>query len=192
MGIHMTIKCSQIKGCIRNAHQYSENYKLSQLAHFRKYHYQYRFRFYSITHLDLRYAWITWIKIMANADATPNNESFAAKMLSELVGSPLNIGLLVVCGILLYKIFAGRRTSPPPPRKPELPKMKKRDFTLEQLKEYDGRGSDERILIAVNGKVFDVTRGKRFYGPGKVVRGNSKNYCIKHFERMAQRATKLD
>ena len=43
--------------------------------------------------------------------------------------------------------------------------MKKHDCTLEQLREYDGRGPDGRILIAVNFKVFDVTRGKRFYGP---------------------------
>ncbi|KAK3099425.1 hypothetical protein FSP39_004154 [Pinctada imbricata] len=102
---------------------------------------------------------------MANEESVDKTEGFITKLVTELVSSPLNIGLLCICGFLLYKIFAGRRSSPPP-RKPELPKMKKQDFTLEQLKEYDGRGLEGRILIAVNGKVFDVTRGKRFYGPG--------------------------
>ena len=35
-----------------------------------------------------------------------------------------------------------------------------------QLLKYDGSDADGRICVAVNGKIFDVTRGKRFYGPG--------------------------
>ncbi|XP_036788631.2 membrane-associated progesterone receptor component 2 isoform X2 [Manis pentadactyla] len=45
-----------------------------------------------------------------------------------------------------------------------LPRMKKRDFSLEQLRQYDGSRTP-RILLAVNGKVFDVTKGSKFYGP---------------------------
>nr|KAG5701778.1 hypothetical protein BaRGS_000768 [Batillaria attramentaria] len=72
-----------------------------------------------------------------------------------------------ICGFLIYKIIASRRTSEPSePKEPELPPLKKQDFSLEQLREYDGKGKEGRILIAVNGKVFDVTKGKRFYGPG--------------------------
>ncbi|XP_061551488.1 membrane-associated progesterone receptor component 2 [Phycodurus eques] len=44
-----------------------------------------------------------------------------------------------------------------------LPKMRRRDLTLEQLREYDGL-RNPRILVAVNMKVFDVTSGKKFYG----------------------------
>ena len=48
--------------------------------------------------------------------------------------------------------------------------MKKRDFTTRQLKAFDGNKSDEnldsRVLVAVLGKVYDVTKGKSFYGPG--------------------------
>jgi hypothetical protein len=47
----------------------------------------------------------------------------------------------------------------------ELPKLKK-DFTVQELKAFDGNQEDGRVLVAVNGNVFDVTRGKRFYGPG--------------------------
>ena len=39
-------------------------------------------------------------------------------------------------------------------------------MTLEQLKKYDGTDEEGRVCVAVNGKVFDVTRGKKFYGPG--------------------------
>merc|ERR1712122_192133 len=41
-------------------------------------------------------------------------------------------------------------------------------MTLQQLRQYDGvsEASAGRICVAVNGKIFDVTKGKRFYGPG--------------------------
>jgi membrane-associated progesterone receptor component len=93
--------------------------------------------------------------------------NFISKFVSELISSPLNLALLGLCGFLLYKIIMGQKKQEPvPPREPELAKLKKQDMTLEQLREYDGKGPDGRILLAANGKVFDVTRGKRFYGPG--------------------------
>ena len=98
------------------------------------------------------------------------SKGFFLNFMSELVSSPLNLALLGLCGFLLYKIISGKRQEQPSkPPEPELPPLKKRDFTLEQLREYDGKGKDGRLLIAVNGKVFDVTRGKRFYGPGEKV-----------------------
>ncbi|XP_044161865.1 membrane-associated progesterone receptor component 1 [Bufo gargarizans] len=86
-------------------------------------------------------------------------------ILQEIFTSPLNICLLCLCLYLLYKILRGDK----PPESEEsqeerLPKMKRRDFTVAQLKEYDG-AQNPRILMAINGKVFDVTRGKKFYGP---------------------------
>ena len=45
--------------------------------------------------------------------------------------------------------------------------MKKRDLTLTELKKYDGEGPDGRVLVGVLGKIYDVTKGKRFYGPGE-------------------------
>ena len=49
--------------------------------------------------------------------------------------------------------------------------MSKRDFTPKQLKPFDGTKSDDnpegRILIGVLGKVYDMTKGNTFYGPGK-------------------------
>ncbi|CAH8558156.1 unnamed protein product [Dicrocoelium dendriticum] len=50
-------------------------------------------------------------------------------------------------------------------RKPNLTSLQLQDFTLDELRLYDGNGPEGRILVAVNGKVFDVTNnGQQFYG----------------------------
>ncbi|XP_006893833.1 PREDICTED: membrane-associated progesterone receptor component 1 isoform X1 [Elephantulus edwardii] len=89
-------------------------------------------------------------------------------LLHEIFTSPLNLLLLGLCIFLLYKIVRGDQPTAnsdsdddePPP----LPRLKRRDFTLAELRRYDGI-QDPRILMAINGKVFDVTKGRKFYGP---------------------------
>ena len=101
------------------------------------------------------------------SQASSSTKDLLLTFATELVTSPINLALLGVCGYLLYKIIGGRRQDTETiPREPELPRMKKQDMTLEQIRKFDGKGDDGRLLMAVNGKVFDVTRGKRFYGPG--------------------------
>ncbi|KAJ3589085.1 hypothetical protein NHX12_009933 [Muraenolepis orangiensis] len=87
-------------------------------------------------------------------------------VLQEIFTSPLNLCLLGLCLFLLYKIFRGDTPADSlgGEVEPPLPKLKRRDFTLSDLQPFDGL-QDPRILMAVNGKVFDVTRGKKFYGP---------------------------
>lgn len=105
---------------------------------------------------------------MAEVKVDVDRGGMLSNIISEIINSPLNIALVCVITILVYKIFKSRQRVPVEYRiEPELPKMKKRDFTIEDLKKYDGTGDDGRILVAVNGKVFDVTKGKKFYGPGK-------------------------
>lgn len=100
----------------------------------------------------------------------PTENAAGASEKSWSLWSPLNIVLIAVCGVLLYKIFTMNRTEPPQLPK-RLPKMKRQDFTLQQLRQYDGSGKNEddpeRILVAVDGVVFDMSNnGRRFYGPG--------------------------
>lgn len=86
---------------------------------------------------------------------------------NEIFTNPLNVVLLSISAFLLYKIIAGRQTPRPRPEpEVELPRMKKKDLTLDELRKCDGTGEDGRICIAVNGRIYDVTRGKQFYGPG--------------------------
>lgn len=93
------------------------------------------------------------------------------------------LGLLVFGAWRLWRHWSGRRDGPGEGTEgeaPALPRMKRRDFTLQQLRQYGGmpcgeedvggEGSsappgERRILLAVNGKVFDVTKGRKFYGP---------------------------
>ncbi|XP_068214252.1 membrane-associated progesterone receptor component 1 isoform X2 [Palaemon carinicauda] len=96
------------------------------------------------------------------------DESFVGSLLIEIFTSPVNIVLLGICVVLLYKILRSsdgndRVTGP---IEPPIPKMKRQDMTLEQLRQYDGSGEHGRICVAVNSKIFDVTRGKKSYGPG--------------------------
>lgn len=98
---------------------------------------------------------------------TEGAEEIYPGILQEIFTSPLNLSLLGLCIFLLYKIFRGDKPADMGEVEEPLPKLKKRDFTLTELQPYDGL-QNPRILMAVNFKVFDVTRGKKFYGPGKI------------------------
>ena len=90
------------------------------------------------------------------------------------LSSPLQIlGLLIIVFIIRKLVQSKFRKPPPPPREKPLEPIKKRDFTPQELLEYDGV-KQQRVLLAVNFKVFDVTRGKDFYGPGKFM----DRYCV--------------
>jgi len=99
---------------------------------------------------------------------TEETGGLLTEIINEIVSSPINIALVLAIVFLIYKILMGRRESNDTPvisMPPPIPKMKKRDMTLEELLKYDGKGADGRVCVAINGKIFDVTRGKRFYGP---------------------------
>jgi len=103
---------------------------------------------------------------MADSSATSESSGLFSNLFLEIIKSPVNIALVGVITLLVYKIVKSRQRIPEPvPVEPALPKLRK-DFTVAELKQYDGTGPDGRILVAVNGKVFDVTKGRRFYGPG--------------------------
>ncbi|KAF9304874.1 hypothetical protein BGZ74_000320 [Mortierella antarctica] len=81
------------------------------------------------------------------------------------LANPVNWILAAVLGYISYSYFAPSAAPPPPTPRPKLPTLVFREYTPKELSEFDGRTPDTRILMAVNGKVFDVTRGKQFYGP---------------------------
>ena len=111
----------------------------------------------------------------------PEEQTAMGYYIVEFFSSPINVVLLGVCAFLLYKVF--KDTTPPEllPEPTILP-MKRRDFTLDELREFDGGKGEGRILIAVNGKVFDVTRGKKYYGPGRMFQFIKLKKCFGIFE----------
>lgn len=76
--------------------------------------------------------------------------------------------LILLCAFIIRKLLKPRvveKDDLEAERRFSLPPMKKRDFTVNELLEFDGI-KNERVLLAVCGKVFDVTKGRSFYGPG--------------------------
>ncbi|XP_047125518.1 membrane-associated progesterone receptor component 2 [Hydra vulgaris] len=86
--------------------------------------------------------------------------------LSDYITLPVLVGLLIGVVLVIIKILLTKKPEDDEfvSKHEELPPMPKRDFTVTELRHYNGI-NDPRILIAVNGKVFDVTSGKQNYGP---------------------------
>lgn len=105
------------------------------------------------------------------APSEGESPSAVSTILNEIIYSPVNLLLTAIIALLLYKILKSRfgnvHLEPPVP---ELPKLRK-DMTVAELRQYDGTQPDGRVLVAVNGWIFDVTRGRRFYGPGEHFEG---------------------
>lgn len=79
--------------------------------------------------------------------------------------------VFLASAFLLFKLLRKNQQSQTSQQQKFLPKMKRQDFTVEQLRKYDGKGGNpddpERVLVAVDNVVFDMsTNGRRFYGPG--------------------------
>ncbi|KAK2116198.1 hypothetical protein P7K49_006824 [Saguinus oedipus] len=119
------------------------------------------------------------------AGAAAEGGGWAAAALALLTGGGemlLNVALVALVLLGAYRLWvrwgrrglgAGAGAGEESPAA-SLPRMKKRDFSLEQLRQYDG-SRNPRILLAVNGKVFDVTKGSKFYGPGEELEGEGKD-----------------
>ncbi|CAG9562962.1 unnamed protein product [Danaus chrysippus] len=95
------------------------------------------------------------------------SEQEATSSLWDEFTSPVNLILVFFILYLLYKIVKSHfeTIEPAAPAPPPMPKLQK-DMTVAELRKYDGSDPEGRVLIAVNNIIFDVTRGKRFYGPG--------------------------
>lgn len=95
------------------------------------------------------------------------SQQLILSFIREIIKSPINLILVGVIALLVYKIVKSKVDKSVEGVIKRLPKLQ-RDFTVQELKTYDGTGPDGRILVAVNGSVYDCTRGFKFYGPGKI------------------------
>lgn len=77
---------------------------------------------------------------------------------------PYVLGLLVLANFIKSKL----RVTPPEKYKPEekpIPKLENQDMNLSQLRKYNGIDK-ENIVVAVNKKLYDVSKRSDIYGPG--------------------------
>lgn len=61
-------------------------------------------------------------------------------------------------------------------------------MTLDELRRYDGKGSDKRVCIAILGRVYDCTKGYDYYGPGgaySTFAGRDASRALAKFDVMA-------
>ena len=105
-----------------------------------------------------------------SSNKAPINDA-SSNLFSNLVhsvtSSPVNIFLTAICiGLvyLIYKSSQDKRETRSEIRR-DLKPLPRGDMTLAELKQYDGRNDEGRILLAVNREIYDVTKGARFYGP---------------------------
>merc|ERR1719318_528212 len=114
----------------------------------------------------------TIIAMGLDVDADPDLEETEAGIImwiwNEISSSWINMLLTLSILYILYKILFQKEDDQVVAAEPPPPPLAKQDMSLEQLRVYDGESasSEGRICVAVNGKIFGVTRGKRFYGPG--------------------------
>lgn len=87
-------------------------------------------------------------------------------MESEAVVNALLLAACVALALaLIKKIFFPPKFTPAVAVK--LPEIDPRDFTLAELREFDGSDPSKPLLVALSGNVYDVTPSKSMYGPGK-------------------------
>ncbi|KAJ3078419.1 hypothetical protein HK102_004524 [Quaeritorhiza haematococci] len=84
-------------------------------------------------------------------------------LIQALTQNPLNWALLAVVIYLLLGLSTSSQPSLPPSRHPDVVLLK--NFTPAELSQFDGLKTN-KIYMGVNGRVYDVTRGASFYGPG--------------------------
>lgn len=101
---------------------------------------------------------------LSNQETSTN---IVSSLVSSVTSSPLNVFLTAICIGLVYLIFksASDKRDTTSEVKKELKPLPKGDMTLEDLKQYNGKNEEGRILLAVNREIYDVTKGARFYGP---------------------------
>ncbi|KAK2072366.1 hypothetical protein P8C59_006724 [Phyllachora maydis] len=90
----------------------------------------------------------------------------AAKQVgSDSLLTPVNLALLAIVAYTVYACFFRHAPAPLTAAAPDAPAIVFRTFTPRSLLPYSGADGGP-VYMGVRGRVFDVSRGRNFYGPG--------------------------
>ncbi len=106
---------------------------------------------YALPYLSVPSKWWHHVCISRSVLIAYSNFIFRSWFYAELTGSYVNLFLMLAILYLLYKILrgdgdSGPSTPPPPP----VPPLKRQDFTLQQLRPYDGTGEHGRYVLVLS------------------------------------------
>ncbi|CDS09531.1 hypothetical protein LRAMOSA10891 [Lichtheimia ramosa] len=84
-------------------------------------------------------------------------------LLSQFKENPVNWALAAVLAYVVRSFAHSSKPAAIPAKHPDVIVFK--NYTPKELEPFNGT-NDTRVLMGVNGNVYDVTRGRNFYGPG--------------------------
>lgn len=113
--------------------------------------------------------------------------SWYCRLYNSLKETPIDVTLLIMSIVVFLKLgFFARRLSREEPdfsddnnQEVDLPPLRK-DFTVRELREYDGTRADGRILVAILFNIYDVSRSVHYYGRN----GVNPNYAGRDISRI--------
>ncbi|KAL3699914.1 hypothetical protein R1sor_017936 [Riccia sorocarpa] len=76
------------------------------------------------------------------------------------------VAVLIAGYYLLSSLFAPQQEFKYVPMEPPPPPVQIGTITEEELRAYDGTDPEKPLLMAIKAQIYDVSRGRAFYGPG--------------------------
>jgi hypothetical protein len=112
--------------------------------------------------------------LSSSSSLTAKLMQLSHRLLYDIWSSPINLVLvgLIVCLLIKLVLLKRKSSSGRGERKSAvpLPRMAKCDFTVPELRGYNGIESNGRILTAIHGDIFDVSSRSDLYGIGAYLR----------------------
>ncbi|EDV58683.1 uncharacterized protein Dere_GG10201 [Drosophila erecta] len=106
-----------------------------------------------------------------NSKDMEHASSWYSSLYNSIKQTPINVTVLIISTIVFYKVvsFSRRRSQHLSEHdgqgKQDVDLLPLRqDFTVPELREYNGTRADGRILVAINFNIYDVSRSTHYYG----------------------------